>query len=109
MRPGLFAAARRLFEAAMLLISLWIGFNKRHRAFVLLAEIEIPIRIQNGALTQLILFLPTRFAALEILAGPPFSVRVTINKIAHVDHAPVMVHHDFVGINLACAELAFIP
>src|SRR6266478_3708871 len=106
MWPGMIAAAARLFESAMLLVSRRNRFDERNSAFVLPAKIEATIRTQERSLPKFLLFLPTRFAALEILAGPTFSVRIAIHTIADTDYAAVMVDHYFIGVNFGGSEIA---
>src|SRR5262249_39935406 len=58
----------------------------------------------DRALFELALLLPNRRASLEILAGPAFAVRIAVDVIAHFHDAAMMIHHNFVGIDLRGGE-----
>src|SRR5205085_8461571 len=58
------------------------------------------------AFAEFFFFLPFGSAGFEILAGPAFTVGITVNVITDFDHAAMMIGHHFVGINLFCFKTA---
>src|SRR5690349_4949826 len=66
----------------------------------------MPVPIGQATFAELLFVLPFGLPGYEILAGPAFAVRVSVNVIANKNCAAVMVHYDFVGIDFFRAEFA---
>jgi len=106
-RPALLAAAVGRSEAALLDVAGGSGFQEGYHAFFgFLATVETAVGVEERAFAQFALLLPPGFAGLEVLARPALAIGVTIEMLAHFDHAAMMVHHDLVGIHLRGRELA---
>src|SRR5262249_24672532 len=106
MRPGLFRSAVGLGESAFFGIPGGRSLNKQHCAAVLLAAVEHTIGEGDGALSDVLLLSPNLFASLEILAHQALALRVTVEVIANLHHAAMVVGHGLVGIYLRGGEIA---
>src|SRR5258708_5257576 len=72
--------------------------------FIFLAQIQLAVRTNERTFAQLIFILPFRGSGFEILAGPAFAFRMSVDEIADFYDTAVMVGHDFIGVDLFGGE-----
>src|SRR6266436_4456712 len=66
----------------------------------------MPITVSQTTFAELLFILPPGLASFEILTGPAFAVRVSVNVIVGENGPAVMIHHYFIGVDFFRGELS---
>ena len=106
MGPALRVATVGRIKAASLPIAFRSRLDQGDRPRISFGtQVEHPVRIDEGSLSELTFFLPDRIAAGEILAGPSLAVGITVQVIADANRAAMVIDHCLVGVRLINGEL----